>query len=95
MDQKQVDEIFDKAESVYGRSAQMYVLAEECSELSAAVIRHMNRDFPVENVIAEIADVEIMIEQFCFCREFRYLINKEKERKLKRLKARLFGLENR
>lgn len=95
MDQKQIDEIFDKAESVYGRTAQVYVLAEECSELSAAAIRYLNRDYPVDKVIEEIADVEIMIEQFCFCREYRDLINRAKKRKLKRLKARLFGLENR
>lgn len=89
------NEIFDKAQKVYGRTAQIYVLAEEAAELSASVNRYNNRDFPIEQVLSEIADVEIMIEQFCFDRDYREFIDKEKDRKLRRLKARLFGLEER
>ncbi|MBK5145973.1 hypothetical protein I2494_20090 [Budviciaceae bacterium BWR-B9] len=57
------NELYRKALQRYGADAQLAKLAEEASELSAAVIRNLLCQGDERAMAEEIADIEIMIEQ--------------------------------
>lgn len=49
----------------YGANHQLLKLAEECSELSAAIVKYVNdEDGNIESIFFEMADVLILIRQF-------------------------------
>ena len=49
----------------YGHRHQFLKLAEECSELSAAIVKYVNDEGgSIENIQLEMADVLILIRQF-------------------------------
>lgn len=81
-------EIYDAAFSRWGFDAQMLVLNEEASELAASTSRFLNHRTNIGKVVSEIADVEIMIEQFRHS-GFSNEVDCEKEKKLTRLSQRL------
>jgi NTP pyrophosphatase (non-canonical NTP hydrolase) len=60
------EKIIKRAISTWGDRAQTNMLSEECTELSLAVQKYLNRGKQVKhytNLIEEIADVNIMIAQ--------------------------------
>ena len=47
-----------------GEAWHLRKLAEECVELAGAILKHENKGSPMEDVMVEIADVEIAIQFF-------------------------------
>lgn len=69
----------------YGEEAQKRKLQEECAELIRAVARDDE-----ENMLEEMADVLILIKQFCDLehkKDIQEIMNKKIERTLKRIEA--------
>lgn len=58
-------EIYDLVIKVYGAEAQHVVAMEECAELIKAISKYLRTSDieELDNIIEEIADVEIMLEQ--------------------------------
>lgn len=59
------NDIYARAERFFGRTSQVIVLAEECSELAAVAARAANGKSTIHSVafVEEVADVAIMLEQ--------------------------------
>lgn len=98
MKQKKIEKIFKKSIEVYGKEAQSRQAMEECAELVQAInkcLRYPNKEECKDNLIEEIADVEIMLYQL---KEMFYINETEiyewKEKKAKREKKRLKNVEN-
>jgi len=80
MNKTEQEEIYQKAISKWGYKAQLVMLMEECAELiqaSSKMLRYFgqeNKDpFWLCNFVEEMADVEIMIEQF------KMMVNNQEE----------------
>src|SRR5690554_3647097 len=91
-------EIMQKAIRHYGIDSQLIKMQEECGELITAISKHFiaaREDNPKtwaemnENVMEEIADVNIMIQQLKNYGFDTDRINEIEEQKLKRLQKRL------
>lgn len=98
MKRKKIEKIFKKSIEVYGKEAQSRQAMEECAELVQAInkcLRYPNKEECKDNLIEEIADVEIMLYQL---KEMFYIneteIHEWKEKKAKREKKRLKNVEN-
>lgn len=79
--------IYQKAIDTFGEENQINKTIEECAELILALSHHkLNRCFD-NDVIEEMADVEIMLEQMklIFCNSDDKIYNSIKARKLNRL----------
>lgn len=87
------EELFKKALDKWGAKAQLEMLQEEATELALATRKLIrNNDTKAYlDIISEIADVEIMIEQFHFIHDqtSRIEVQSQKDYKLNRLKERL------
>lgn len=90
--------ILNRAIDTYGEEAQMDMCIEEMSELTKAILklrRYQNAhegnctEVLLDNIVEEVADVEIMLEQVKIMLECENSVNEQKEYKLKRLKERL------
>lgn len=80
--------LYEKAVRTFGINAQMDMVIEECSELINAICKYRRGRVKEEDVITEIADVQIMCEQIAHW--FGDVnVEAEKEYKLKRLEERL------
>jgi len=56
-------EIRRTSTEIRGGKWMMFKLAEECSELAAAILQHFNKDsVSINGILSEIADVEIAID---------------------------------
>ena len=74
--------------NTHGIIKQQWMLIEECGELLNAIAKSKRNRAGKDEIITELADVSIIVEQMAFFygeEDF----NKEKERKLLRLKERL------
>lgn len=83
--------IITRAIDQWGLQKQSRLIAEECQELSLAMGKFLDRertDQRMEDVISEIADVNIMIAQANIMFDADK-IQAEIDRKLERLKSRL------
>ena len=93
-----------KAINTYGVENQMIKTVEELSELSQALCKSIVRlnytkektsledDLKsVDNIFEEIADVEIMLEQYKIMFQCDKEVNEWKQEKIKRLERRLEG----
>jgi hypothetical protein len=80
--------VFKKAMDAYGFDAQSKVFAEELGEAITAMMQYLNNKRPIDSVLEEIADAEIMIDQMKL-----YFgedgINAYRAKKLARLEDRL------
>lgn len=85
---KEKEELYKKALSKYGLSAQMTMVYEECSELINSLCKFNRGRCSEEDVITEIADVMIMCEQMALCFGIDR-VESEKDRKLQRLREKL------
>lgn len=80
--------ICGKALEFYGFQHQKDKAIEECSELIQALSRYSNGRATDEDIITEIADVQIMCEQLA--QKFgKQKVSKEHFRKLRRLEVRI------
>ena len=80
--------LYDKAIKKWGVDSQVHMAYEEMGELLSVLNKLLRKRVTVDDVITEIADVQIMTEQLAliFGQE---KVETEKERKLKRLEERL------
>lgn len=78
----------------YGITPQLGILQEECAELIQAISKHL-RGEPKDNMLEEIADVEIMIDQIKILLDGYDLqaISHIKENKIDRQLARIEARE--
>lgn len=75
----------------YGFASQSRQTIEEMAELTVAISK-IHRDWNKEhldNLIEELADVEIMLEQMMFLTNSRYKVKNIKEKKIKRQLQRI------
>lgn len=66
MKRKKIEKIFKKSIEVYSKESQSRQAMEECAELVQAInkcLRYPNKDDCKDNLVEEIADVEIMLFQ--------------------------------
>lgn len=88
MKQEEQRKIQQLALNAYGIIKQQWMLIEECGELLNAIAKSKRDRAGKDEIITELVDVSIIVEQMAFFygeEDF----NKEKERKLLRLKERL------
>lgn len=81
-------ELYSQVIEKWGIDAQLWMVVEECSELSNAIAKYKRgREVP-SAILEELADVSIMVEQIAcyFCEEE---FNSIKEAKLQRLLRRI------
>ena len=82
------DETFTEPLEHYGKFTQIVKCMEECGELIRALGKHLCNEGSYENVVEELADVDIMLSQM------RYIfghteIDRVRTQKLARLKMRM------
>ena len=87
-------DLYRQAVELWGQNSQLYMLAEEASEMSAAVHHFVRRTNTTsyECLVGEIADVEIMIEQVKYMLRVAELgrrVAESKQHKLDRLEERI------
>lgn len=58
-----MDEIYQQAIAKYGKEAQLKMVIEEMAELTQAICKSFRGANNHENIVEEIADVEIMLAQ--------------------------------
>ena len=80
--------LYDKAIKKWGVDSQVYMAYEEMGELLSALNKLLRKRVTVDDVITEIADVQIMTEQLALIFG-QDKVSVEKEIKLKRLEERL------
>jgi NTP pyrophosphatase (non-canonical NTP hydrolase) len=80
--------LYDKAIKKWGVDSQVYMAYEEMGELLSALNKLLRKRVTVDDVITEIADVQIMTEQLALIFG-QDKVSTEKDRKLKRLEERL------
>ena len=80
--------LYDKAIKKWGVDSQVHMAYEEMGELLSALNKLLRKRVTVDDVITEIADVQIMTEQLALIFG-QDKVSTEKDRKLKRLEERL------
>jgi len=88
MEKEQRIELYKKAITKLGIDAQSTMLFEECGELITALAQFKRGRTSRHDVITELADVSIMVEQLALLNGYDDF-EKEKNRKLDRLKERI------
>lgn len=97
--------VLQKAILTYGKENQVDMAIEEMSELTKALLKErrnekekVTKSAPplqyITNIIEEIADVEIMLEQLKMLFDCGGLVDRVKDYKIERLKARLNNADN-
>ena len=84
--------ICEEAVRQFGRISQITKAVEEMGELTQALARWLNGDPDWDNVIEEIADVEIMLEQLKYIVGGSHMGSMTVEEAKKRKIARLAGM---
>lgn len=59
----EIEEIYKRAIETYGKDAQLKMAIEEMAEITQAICKNFRGNDNIENIIEEIADVEIMLAQ--------------------------------
>ena len=78
-------QICKEAVKVFGKEQQTMMFIEECGELFQAISKHRRGFGSKDNIIEEIADVEIMLEQIKHIFKCHGEVNKWKNKKIVRL----------
>lgn len=81
--------LYEKAVEKYGLNAQSLVAVEEMTELSKVILKGFRSEINREELIDEIADVEIMLEQLKQFYEIGTKVKDKKRYKKNRLEKRL------
>ncbi len=87
MDKYEIKQLYHEAVRKWGMNAQLIVAIEEMAELTKELVKQMRATN--NNMVEEIADVEIMLEQVKQMFSLRYDVEIVKAEKLNRLKRRL------
>lgn len=82
------NELYSRALEKWGITSQIQMLFEEMAELQNAICKFGRNRSTREDVVTEIADVQIMAEQMQLLFGIE-AVNDEKKRKLQRLEERL------
>jgi len=82
-------DLYERAINHYGSEAQMTMAIEEMSELTKEICKTFRGSYNEENLVDEIADVEIMLEQLKQIHDLNVKVYKRKEYKKKRLEKRI------
>lgn len=82
-------QICKEAVKVFGKEQQTMMFIEECGELFQAISKHRRGFGSKDNIIEEIADVEIMLEQLKYVYKCHREVNQMKNKKIIRLCSRL------
>ena len=90
MNDKEREELYHSYIGTNGGRHQAMKAVEECAELTAALMHYFADRALTEEVITEIADVQIMCEQLALMFG-QAEVEREKQRKLERMKERLTG----
>lgn len=88
MEKQKRMEIYAHAINKWGNDSQINMLNEECGELITAVAQLPRGRVSEHDVLTELADVHIMVEQIALILGYDKF-EKEKDRKLERLRERL------
>lgn len=84
------NKILEKAIETYGVEAQIRMAFEEMAELTQAICKSLRGADNLNNVVEEIADVEIMLEQIKMIYDIeQWEIDMKKKEKLLRLSEKL------
>lgn len=78
----------------YGYDHQIMVAVEEMGELLQALSKFKRHEGDINNIIEEIADVEIMMQQLCLMFECYEEVVAVRRQKIERLKKRLENDKN-
>lgn len=90
------DQLYGEAYKLWGSQTQLLLLFEEMAELQEAICKHYRGGGNAENIVEEIADVEIMLEQFQYMALIpESIIEGKKKEKLKRLEKRIIEAKTR
>ena len=94
MNSKIINETLERAVEVYGKSAQIDMIQEECIELSHAICKLRRKrgdsDKKIDNLIDELADVKIMMMQAdIIFKEYKNDIDERIDFKINRLIKRM------
>lgn len=86
----EINEIYKQAIETFGKDAQLKMCIEEMAELTQAICKSFRGEDNTDNIVEEIADVEIMLAQI----KIIYSLNKnevclKKADKIARLEMRL------
>ncbi len=85
-------QIFEKAIEKWGVNSQLDMVIEECSELIQAICKLKRiKENSLDNLMEEVADVEIMLTQLRIIIGNDKLIDFIKSEKIKRLEVRISG----
>lgn len=90
MNDKEREELYHRYIGTFGGRYQAMKAVEECAELTAALMHFFADRARLEDLITEIADVQIMCEQLALMFG-QAEVEREKQRKLERMKERLTG----
>ena len=82
--------IYDQALECFGKNNQLVVALEELSECQKEICKAMRMHPDFEHLAEEIADATIMLEQVRLMFDINELVCKEMDRKVTRLKNRIF-----
>lgn len=90
MNDKEREDLYHSYIATNGGRNQAMKAVEECAELTSALMHFFADRARLEEVITEIADVQIMCEQLALMFG-QAEVEREKQRKLERMKERLTG----
>ena len=79
--------------SRYGKDKQVYIALEEMAELTKELIKDKRGYDNYEQIVEEIADVEIMMQQLCLIFNCANDVVNMRAKKIERLKTRLENAE--
>lgn len=84
------DQLYKKAFDKYGSISQYTVAIEEMAELTKEIVKYVFKDGGnLNELLEEIADVEIMVEQLKLLTNSTHLIGAMKKIKLERLEVKI------
>lgn len=82
-------QVVNNAINHYGIFLQKLVAIEEMAELIKEIIKSFRGDKNRENIVEEIADVEIMMQQLSLIHDCTFEVVEMRRKKIERLKTRL------
>ena len=88
MELEERKKIYENAIKTWGEDAQINMVYEECGELITALAQFKRGRTSHHDVMTELADVSIIVEQIATMMHYGEF-EKERDRKLNRLKERL------
>lgn len=89
MDRLEREEVYRMAVACFGKPPQKLMAIEEMSELTKAICKDFRGKLNMENLVEEMADVQIMLEQLKIIYDAHEAVDTAMELKIKRLRQLL------